>query len=210
MKAQAESAPQQAVLTLDRPRRQSRFLIARSHRDSVVEARRDRQSAPSAFPSQILLKWDNEHPNLYRLSVSLESGGKAIGDGHAADRFPPGRGSRHPDVREQRAGEAPRRLPARGASVAGRSLTPEQWRQGRRDLPRGQLQLHPHLALSAGRGVRRGLRRVGAVRRTGGAVVLGRQLGQHEVQEPGDTRASSSTSCRSIWKRCRPISTIRR
>ena len=60
--------------------------------------------------------------------------------------------------------------------LLGRALTPELWKKDAEIVPRGKLQLHPHVALSAGRGVHRRLRPAGAVRRTRGAALLGRAI----------------------------------
>ena len=100
-------------------------------------------------------KWDNEHPHLYKLVIAAKDSAGNAETVEETFRLPPDRGSRQSGLRQRNSDQDSRRLPARSASAAGPGDERGIVEEGRRNLPRGQLQFHPHFALSAGRGVSR-------------------------------------------------------
>jgi beta-galactosidase len=112
----------QAVLTLTSP---DGANVPLSPDRVALDSLKDSISVPVSRP----MKWDNEHPNLYRLTVKLEAGGKLLET--VSQRI----GFRQVEVRGNRlyVNNVPVKLHGvcrhEVHPLRGRSLTPEQWRR---------------------------------------------------------------------------------
>ena len=124
----SDSGPQHVALSLAAP--DGKAIPLSPDRAAILSLKPGATAKTSLrIPIANPCKWDNEHPNLYRLTVSLETAGKATET--ATQRI----GFRQVEVRGNRlfVNNVPVKLHGvcrhEAHPLRGRSLTPELWRK---------------------------------------------------------------------------------